>query len=153
MEFEEINSKDNPLLKRRELVLKVKAEGTTPKKNELADKVSSKYDVKDKKLIVVDSLKTSFGKLDCEAFVKIYESEEALNSIEPKPKEKKEKKSSNVPDTSGQIKVDLGDSEEKKVEGGGVEGSEKKEEVKEEAKPEEKKEEAPKEEPKPEEKK
>jgi len=155
MEVEEISLKDNPLLKRKELVLKVVAEAATPKKNELLDKVCSQYNVSDKKLVILDSIHSSFGKLDCEAIVKIYESEDALKSVEPQPKEKSESKPSNVPDESGQIKVDTGGAEEKKVEGGEVEGSEtpksgapkaesakagKPENAKQEPKPEEKKE-------------
>jgi len=128
MEVEETSLKDNPLLKRKELVLKVMAEAATPKKNELLDKVCSQYNVSDKKLVIIDSIHPSFGKRDCEAFVKIYESEDALKSVEPQPKEKTESKPSNVPDESGEIKVDLGDSKEE------APAEEKKEELKEEKK-------------------
>jgi len=149
MEIKEISLVDNPLLKRKELVLKVVAEAATPKKNELADKVSAIYNVSDKKLIVIESIKTSFGKLDCKASVKIYASEEALKSIEPQPKAKADTASSNTPGESGQIKVDLGDSDAPKEEK--KEAAPKEEKKEEHPKPEKKKE-APKEEPKPEEK-
>jgi ribosomal protein S24E len=142
MEIEEISSKENMFLKRKELVLKVTGEGATPKKNELLDKLCSQYDLKDKNLVVIETIKTVFGKTECEAIIKIYESEEALKSIEPQPKKTKDNTPSDVPDNDGQMKVDLGDDKP----------AEKKEEApaekKEEPKPEEKPAEAPKEEEK-----
>jgi small subunit ribosomal protein S24e len=142
MEIEEISSKENPLLKRKELVIKVVAEAATPKKNELLDKVCTKYNISNKELVVLDSIKTSYGMKESEAYVKIYESEEALKATEPQPKEKKEKTTdSNVPDASGEMKVDLSEpaetpAEEKKEE---KPAEEKKEEAPEEEKPAEEK--------------
>ncbi|MFH1450795.1 MAG: hypothetical protein ABIF92_02335 [archaeon] len=127
MEVKEISSKNNPFLKRKDLVLKVIAESATPKKNEILDKVCSQYDVDNSKLVVIESVKPSFGSKDCTVFIKIYESEEAFKSIEPQPKKTAETAPSNVPDASGQIKVDLGDSapaEGKKEEPPAEEGKE-----------------------------
>ncbi|MFH1450861.1 MAG: hypothetical protein ABIF92_02680 [archaeon] len=117
MEAEEISSKNNPLLKRKEIVLKVIAESATPKKNEVLDKLCAHFNVTNKKLVVIDTIKTGFGMKDCRVFAKIYESEDAFKSAEPQPKKKEGAKGApNVPDASGQIKVDLGPSEEKKEE-------------------------------------
>ena len=139
MEIEEIKKNENPLIKRKELVLKVTNESVTPTKNELTDKISSQYNV-DKKLVVLEKIKTTFGGQDCDAYVKLYDSADVLKKTEPQSKEKEEaKKPANVPDDSGQIKVDIGDSEKKPADETPAE--EKKEEKKEEPAAEDKKEE------------
>jgi small subunit ribosomal protein S24e len=117
MELEEIKSIDNQLLKRKELVLKLVAESATPKKNEVLDKICSQYNVSDKNLVVLDSIKTSFGKLDCDVFAKIYESVDVLKATEPQPKKKAESAApSNAPDSDGQIKVESAEPAEEKKE-------------------------------------
>lgn len=91
MELEEISSKNNVLLKRKELVFKVAAEQATPKNNEIIDRICSKYEVKDKGLVVLQSIKTGYGTRDCRITARIYEKKEDVGKTESIPKPKVEK--------------------------------------------------------------
>jgi len=143
MEIEEITLNDNPLLKRKEYVFKVTGSPVTPKKNEFLDKVCSKYTISDKSLVVLESIKNTFGMQECTAIVKIYESKEDM------PVKKVKKEEGKAPEEDDEAVASEGEkpAEEAKPE-------KKEEDKKPEAKKEEKpKEEAPVEEPKTEEKK
>ncbi len=96
MELQIIKDKKNPLLKRREVSLKIVNKGTPSRievKNKLAAIANSKPE-----LIVIEQLNTAFGKQDIMGTASIYETEERLKQLAhqhlvvrgvPKPAEEK----------------------------------------------------------------
>ncbi len=96
MELQIIKDKKNPLLKRREVSLKIVNKGTPSRievKNKLAAMANSKPE-----LIVIEQLNTAFGKQEIMGTASIYESEERLKQLAhqhlvargaPKPTEEK----------------------------------------------------------------
>ncbi len=79
MEIHIIKDKANPLLKRREITLKVKDRATPPRievKNKLAALVNSKPE-----LIVIEHINTIFGKQEAIGEASVYENEERLKQL------------------------------------------------------------------------
>ena len=76
------SKRENKLLGRTEMYIRVKTNAPVTRK-ELKTRLAAELGV-DKKLIIVDKMKTITGSSDMEAFVKIYKDEEYLNKIEPK---------------------------------------------------------------------
>jgi small subunit ribosomal protein S24e len=79
MELQIIKDKNNPLLKRREVSLKINNKGTPSRidvKNKLAAMVNSRPE-----LIVIEHLDTAFGKMELTGTACIYESEERLKQL------------------------------------------------------------------------
>jgi len=79
MELQIIKDKKNPLLKRREVSIKINNKGTPSRidvKNKLAAIANSKPE-----LIVIEQLKTAFGKTELTGKVSIYETEERLKQL------------------------------------------------------------------------
>lgn len=90
----------NPLLKRKEVFLRVKFNGSTPARKEVREKIAGLFSVELER-VAVDYIKTEFGKREARCYVKIYDSAEDLKKIEdehvilrnfPELKEKKEEK-------------------------------------------------------------
>jgi len=124
MIFEVISKKENPLLKRKEIVAKVGADGPTPKRVDVVEKACANLGI-DKSQLVIDSIYQRSGSTECKVILKVYDSEDALKSIEPQPKKKEEKKEEG--ETPKEEKKEEKPAEEKKEE-----PKEKKEEKKEE---------------------
>jgi small subunit ribosomal protein S24e len=79
MELQIIKDKKNPLLKRREVSLKINNKGTPSRidvKNKLAAIANSRPD-----LIVIEHLDTAFGKMEVTGIACIYESQEQLKKL------------------------------------------------------------------------
>ncbi|HEY9246686.1 MAG TPA: 30S ribosomal protein S24e [Candidatus Methanoperedens sp.] len=79
MEIQIIKEKTNPLLKRREISLKIQNKGTPSRievKNKLAAMANSKPE-----LIVIERLDTVFGKLEVAGEVSLYENEGQLKQL------------------------------------------------------------------------
>lgn len=79
MELQIIKDKKNPLLKRREISLKIINKGTPSRvdvKNKLAALANSKPE-----LIVIEEINTLFGKQEILGTASIYESDERLKQI------------------------------------------------------------------------
>ncbi|MFH1450908.1 MAG: hypothetical protein ABIF92_02915 [archaeon] len=72
MEFEIISEKDNPVLKRKEVMVGIKGTGATPPRKEVVASVASHFNVSES-LILVDQILTEFGTPNCRAKVKIYQ--------------------------------------------------------------------------------
>jgi len=72
MEMEVISEKSNPVLKRKEIVVKIKGGGATPSRKDVVAGVASHFGVEEK-LILVDQILTEFGTADARARVKIYD--------------------------------------------------------------------------------
>lgn len=81
MEIRVESEKYNPLLKRREIYLRIKFSEKTPKRQEVREKVAGHFSVELDR-IVVNSIKTEFGKKEAKCYVKIYDSAEELKKIE-----------------------------------------------------------------------
>lgn len=79
MELQIIKDKKNPVLKRREVSLKIVNKGTPSRievKNKLAAMANSKPE-----LIVIEKLNTAFGKQEITGMASIYETEERLKQL------------------------------------------------------------------------
>lgn len=110
--------KENPLLERTELTIKIGNKGATPSEKEIIDKLSATLDA-DSELFSVSKIDQKFGQQESTAFVNLYNSKEAMEKVQPKEKEKsgkEEERDENVPDESGQIKVDLDEKDSKEKE-------------------------------------
>ncbi len=71
----------NPLLKRRELHLRVVFNGKTPTRQEVREKVAGLMNAELDR-VVVHYIKTEFGKTEAKCYVKIYDTAEDLRAIE-----------------------------------------------------------------------
>ena len=73
----------NPLLKRKELYLKIVywGEGATPTRQAVREKIAGLFNAELDR-IVVDYIKPEFGKQEAKCYAKIYDSHEDLMSIE-----------------------------------------------------------------------
>jgi small subunit ribosomal protein S24e len=96
MEIEVIEEKENPLLGRKELRVKVSHDGPAPNRDEVRKRIEAVLDAK-KETVIVDTIKTEFGVSESLAVVKVYKSKEKAESVEPsyilernKPPEKPE---------------------------------------------------------------
>jgi len=143
MKFNIVEKKDNPLLKRKELVVEIEFDASTPQKKDIIARLCTEEGAKED-CVVIDSFKQKYGTKMGTAYLKIYESKESKEKIEKAPKKKGEK-SEKKPAEEANAEKPEGKEEAK--------GEEKKEEVPKEEKKEEvkeapKKEEAPKEEKK-----
>lgn len=72
MEMEVISEKVNPVLKRREVLVKIKGAGATPSRKDVVAGIASHFGVEEK-IILVDQILTEFGISDARARVKIYD--------------------------------------------------------------------------------
>jgi small subunit ribosomal protein S24e len=95
MEFEITKDKRNELLMRRELNFVLRYDGATPSRMQISGKLAALLNTNEN-LMVIDSLNTSFGKMQLTGNVRIYDSEETKLKTEraflmsrgvPKPKE------------------------------------------------------------------
>lgn len=71
----------NPLLKRREVYCRLSFEGKTPSRKEVRAKIAGLMNAEPER-VVVDYIKTEFGKTEASCYVKIYETVEDLQKIE-----------------------------------------------------------------------
>jgi len=76
-----IEEKNNPLLNRREVVFKVDHESATPSRKSIVDRIAATMNSKEG-LVVIDNLKTEFGKRETIGYAKIYETEERAKQVE-----------------------------------------------------------------------
>ncbi len=77
MEFEIVSEKDNPVLSRREIIVKMKVGGATPSRKDVVAGVAAHFGVAEN-LIMVDQILTEFGTPDCRAKLKIYKDEKFI---------------------------------------------------------------------------
>ncbi|MCS3901041.1 30S ribosomal protein S24e [Methanococcus voltae] len=83
MDIKVVSEKNNPLLGRKEVKFALKYEGATPAVKDVKMKLVAILNA-NKELLVIDELAQEFGKMEANGYAKIYESEEAMNSIEKK---------------------------------------------------------------------
>ena len=72
MEMEVISEKANPVLKRREIIVKIKGAGATPPRKDVVAAIASHFGVEEK-IVLVDQILTEFGISDARVRVKIYD--------------------------------------------------------------------------------
>ncbi|MCS7143904.1 MAG: 30S ribosomal protein S24e [Archaeoglobaceae archaeon] len=71
----------NPLLKRKEMHLRIGFNGKTPSRTEIREKIAGLMNAELNR-VVLDYIKTEFGKREARVYAKIYDSPEALKAIE-----------------------------------------------------------------------
>ncbi|HON81814.1 MAG TPA: 30S ribosomal protein S24e [Methanoregulaceae archaeon] len=95
MEFEVTRDSRNELLSRREVDFSLRFDGATPSRKQVAGKLAASLNVNEK-LLVLDSLKTMFGKTELSGRARVYDTEEQKKKTEraflmtrgvPKPRE------------------------------------------------------------------
>ena|SRR3989344_8707013 len=90
MDLKILEQKENKLLNRKEMRVLIDNHGGTPKREDIAAKLSATLNT-DKNLVVVQQINQKFGAQKCLTHIKVYHSLEDLQKTEPKPKEKKTK--------------------------------------------------------------
>lgn len=84
MEVEVLSKEENKLLGRVEVRFRVvHSEGTTPPREAVKDALISALKIKDK-TVVIDHLKSQFGKRESKGYAKVYQSLEDASKIERK---------------------------------------------------------------------
>ncbi len=81
MDIQLISEKNNPLLNRREIVFKVLHDEATPSRKSIVERLAATMNSKEG-LVMVDSLKTDFGKRETIGYAKIYENAERAKEVE-----------------------------------------------------------------------
>ena len=82
MEINILDSKDNPLLSRKEVKFRIDhPKSPTPKIQEVKQKLVAMLTAQDK-LVFVDNVKSEFGKASTIGYAKVYESEELAKQFE-----------------------------------------------------------------------
>jgi small subunit ribosomal protein S24e len=81
LDIQIIEERNNPLLKRREVVFKVIHEDATPSRKSIVERLAATMDSK-VGLVIVDEIKTAFGKRESLGYAKIYETEERVKQVE-----------------------------------------------------------------------
>ncbi len=75
------NERYNPLLKRKEVYCRLSFDGKTPSRGEVKAKIAGLMNAELER-VVVDYIKTEFGKTEAKSYVKIYDTVEDLKAIE-----------------------------------------------------------------------
>lgn len=75
------NERYNPLLKRKEVYCRLSFEDRTPSRGEVRAKIAGLMNAELER-VVVDYIKTEFGKTEARSYVKIYDTVEDLRAIE-----------------------------------------------------------------------
>lgn len=81
MNIQVIQEKNNPMLNRREIVFKVTYDEATPSRKSIVDKIAATMNSK-QGLVIVDNLKTEFGKREGIGYAKIYENADRVKQVE-----------------------------------------------------------------------
>ena len=83
--------KEEPMLSRTMLNGIIEFENATPSYKDVSSLIASQLNA-DEKVVVIRHVYTSFGNKNAQVIAYVYSDEAKKNSIEPKPKEKKDKK-------------------------------------------------------------
>jgi small subunit ribosomal protein S24e len=81
MDFEVTRDTRNELLARREVDFRLRFDGATPSRMQVIGKLAAGLNVNEK-LLVLDSMKTSFGKTELSGMARVYDSEEQKSRTE-----------------------------------------------------------------------
>lgn len=83
MEVQIESENPNPLLKRKEIEFILKFDAKTPSRSDVRKKLAGRYSSSEDR-VVVDYIKSEFGKTEAKCYAKIYDSKEILELIEAK---------------------------------------------------------------------
>jgi len=81
MKIEIISKKENPLLKRTEFTFNIGAEGATPTRGDVKNKLVALLN-SSHELLILDSIETTYGSTECTGYAKVYETAERAKQIE-----------------------------------------------------------------------
>ncbi len=81
MDIKVLEEKKNPLLQRREVKFSVSHNLGTPSRDEIKAKIAAYLNSKPE-LVIIDHMKSEFGKRETKGYAKIYETEERMKSVE-----------------------------------------------------------------------
>jgi small subunit ribosomal protein S24e len=81
MDIQLIEERVNPLLKRKEIIFKVTHDGPTPSRKNVIERLAATINSRPG-LVIVDNLKTEFGKREIIGYAKIYEDEDRVKELE-----------------------------------------------------------------------
>src|SRR5512137_2189484 len=81
LDIQVIEAKNNTILNRRELVFKVIHDESTPSRKSVVERLAATLNSKPG-LVLVDGLRTEFGKRETFGYAKIYESAERAKQVE-----------------------------------------------------------------------
>ena len=81
MDIKVIEDRNNPMLERREVIFKIEHDGPTPSRKSVVDNIVATMNSK-QGLVVVDRMKTEFGKRETVGYAKIYKSKERVIEVE-----------------------------------------------------------------------
>lgn len=83
MEVTILEEKENPLLDRKDLKVKITHDAATPKILEVREKLAAMLGV-DKETLILDSFKSKFGARESIGFAKVYKTKERALQVEPR---------------------------------------------------------------------
>jgi small subunit ribosomal protein S24e len=81
MDIKVLEEKKNPLLQRREVKFSVSHNLGTPSREEIKGKIAAYLNSKPE-LVIIDNMRSEFGKRETKGYAKIYETAERLKSVE-----------------------------------------------------------------------
>jgi small subunit ribosomal protein S24e len=81
MDIKVLEEKKNPLLQRREVKFSVSHNLGTPSRDDIKAKIAAYLNSKPE-LVIIDNMKSEFGKRETKGYAKIYETAERLKSVE-----------------------------------------------------------------------
>ncbi len=84
MKIEIVEEKDNPLLNRKELKIKIIHEGATPSRKEVKDALVALLGA-EKERVILDSYTSRFGMKESVGTARVYETKERALEVESKP--------------------------------------------------------------------
>ncbi len=91
MKIIEENKKENPLLHRKEVTLKIKDYEETPSREEVLEKISAELGY-EKENIIIEKIDQEYGKKEAKCRIKVYESNEEKEKYSKKYKEERTQK-------------------------------------------------------------
>ena len=81
MDIKVTEEKNNPLLQRREVKFSVSHNLGTPSRQEIKDKLAAYLNAKPE-LVIIEQMRSQFGRRETRGYAKIYETAERLKSVE-----------------------------------------------------------------------
>jgi ribosomal protein S24E len=100
MDIKNIETIDSPLLRRKEIKAKVFFDKEVPSRAKIKELLEAKLGIKSNSFLILEKIKTHFGKKEADIFAKQYNDAKVMNKIETKrmveknfPKKEEEVKS------------------------------------------------------------
>lgn len=81
MEIKVLEEKNNPLLQRREIRFSVSHDLGTPSRDEIKSKIAAYLNSKPE-LVIIERMRSEFGKRETRGYAKIYETVERMKNVE-----------------------------------------------------------------------